>query len=160
VVDGKSLEVLKRLIDELEGKDIEWAVVGSMALALRGAPLDPHDIDIMTDRAGAYEIERLFSKYVTRRVALRSSDKIRSHFGALEIDGMKIEIMGEFQHRREDGGWDEPPDLRALRQTIMVEGMRIPVPRLDWSRESYRRLGRPERVAMIEELIHKGASSL
>ncbi len=155
MVDRKFLEVLKRIVHGLHGKQINWAIVGSLALAIRGAPVKPHDIDIMTDRAGAYEIERVFSEHVTRKVSLRSSDRIQSHFGALELDGIKIEIMGDFRHRREDGGWDDPPDLRRILQNVPFDDLQVPLLQLEWSRESYRRLGRPERVAMIDELIHR-----
>ena len=46
---------------------------------------------------------RCFSEFMTRAVALRTSERIRSHFGAAEIDGVSVEIMGDIRKRTEGG---------------------------------------------------------
>lgn len=89
------LEVLRRLYERLEDAGVNWVVTGSLGFALQGIPLEPHDIDIQTDRDGAYEIESLFSEFVVKPVEFRESEAIRSHFGVLMIDGVRVEIMGE-----------------------------------------------------------------
>jgi hypothetical protein len=66
-------------------------------------PVEPRDIDIQTDEAGAYAIARLFSECVTRPIAFSAADRIRSHFGALLVDGVKVEVMGDIHKRPDDG---------------------------------------------------------
>ncbi len=127
--------------------------MGSLGLALRGILVEPHDIDLMTDRNGSYEIERILSEFVTDEVHLRTSDKIQSHFGALEIDGIRIEIMGDFLLRRSDGSWDDPPDIQVLRRIVRVEEMQVPVLSLEWECQCYSKLGRSDRVEAINELL-------
>jgi hypothetical protein len=68
--------------------------------------LEPHDIDLQTDVQGAYEIERRFSSQVSRNVGFSSTERIRSHFGSLLVEGLVVEIMGDIQKRREDGTWE------------------------------------------------------
>ena len=156
MVDPRLMVVLKRVVARLENRSVNWALVGSLGLAIRGVPVEPHDIDLMTDRKGAYEIERIFSEFVKERVALRISENIQSHYGALKMDGIKIEIMGEFRLRRKDGGWDEAPDLPMLRRLVKVEDIDVPVLALEWEHHSYSALGRTERAGAIAEVQRAG----
>ncbi|NIQ05248.1 MAG: hypothetical protein GWO20_05840, partial [Candidatus Korarchaeota archaeon] len=108
------LEVLWRIHDILSKKRITWAVTGSMSFALRGIPCKPKDIDIQTDKTEAYHIQELLSRCmktevtIVKNVELTESETLRSHFGTLKINGIKVEIMGALQKRDDDGGWEEP----------------------------------------------------
>lgn len=147
------MNVLRRIVSRLESLNENWAVVGSLGLALRGIPVDPRDIDLMTDKKAAYEIEAAFSEFMTQKVSPRTSEVIQSHFGALEIDGVKVEIMGEFRLRRPDGGWEDPPDLRSIRRFVRVGDMQVPVLSLEWEYHAYSMLGRMDRARAIRELM-------
>ncbi|ALM75393.1 nucleotidyltransferase domain-containing protein [Thermococcus barophilus] len=105
---------------------MNWVVTGSLGFALQGVPVEPHDIDIQTDKEGAYEIERLFSEFVIKKVTFSSTEKIRSHFGALMIDGIKVEIMGDIQKKVNDE-WEPPVDINRYKRFVQIEGMKIPV---------------------------------
>lgn len=120
-----------------------------MGMVLQGVPV--HDIDIQTDRAGAYRTEELFYEYLKRKVTFSSTDRIRSHFGCLNIRGIQVEIMGDIEKRLPDGTWEEPVDLRAVRHFIDVEGMRIPVLSLEYEYEAYLKLGRVEKAKVIKD---------
>ena len=61
------LAVVRRLDRDLDGA--LWVLTGSVGLALQGMPLEPRDVDVQTDAAGAYEIERRLAAYTTRPVA-------------------------------------------------------------------------------------------
>lgn len=144
--------VLRQLFKELTERQITWVVTGSLSFALQGLPLEPHDIDIQTDTDGAYEIERCFSSRVIRKVAFSSTDHIRSHFGALQIEGIVVEIMGDIQKRVDENGlWEPPVDLKSHRQFVHIEGMEIPVLALAYEAQAYRKLGRWERARMLQE---------
>ncbi|MCW5852548.1 MAG: hypothetical protein KIT87_20910, partial [Anaerolineae bacterium] len=64
-----------------------WAVTGSVGMALQGIPVEPHDIDLQTDAAGAYEIQRRLAEYSVQPVAFLAGERMRSHFGRLVIEG-------------------------------------------------------------------------
>lgn len=149
----KPITVLKKIHDDLKDRDVNWVVVGSLGLALRGISLEPYDIDIMTDRRGAYEMQRIFSKFVTKPIALRTSEKIQSHFGSLEIDGVKVEIMGDFQIRLPDGTWESPVNLEVFKETASVEGMQVPVLSLEFEYRANLKLGRTDKAEMIRKRI-------
>ncbi|GCE51229.1 hypothetical protein EI42_03386 [Thermosporothrix hazakensis] len=139
--------VLRRLVSELDG--VNWVLTGSLSFALRGLPLEPHDIDIQTDQAGAYMIERRFAAQVQRPVTFVESDRMRSYLGALLLDGLTVEIMGDIQKRPETGDWEPPVELYRYKRYIDIAGMRVPVLSLAYEAEAYRRMGRLERAEML-----------
>ncbi|MEW5933231.1 MAG: hypothetical protein AB1816_06580 [Bacillota bacterium] len=135
------------LLGALQGRDIAWALTGSMAFALQGVPVGPHDIDIQTDEAGAYAIQSLFRDRVQRPVRFSEAANVRSHFGALTLDGIEVEIMGALQKRLPSGHWEPPVDVKALRIFVPWQGYRVPVLPLEYECGAYARLGRHERAA-------------
>lgn len=144
----KHLEVLRKLYSELKGIGVAWVVTGSLSFCLQGVPVSPNDIDIQTDESGAYEIEQLFQEYVFKKVKFSSTDRIKSHFGALKIDGVLVEIMGAVQ-KFYDGKWEEPIDIDKHKKIVTVGEMEVPVLNLGYEAKAYRRFGRLE---MAEKL--------
>jgi hypothetical protein len=140
--------------DRLAGLDIEWAVTASMNLALQGLAVTPNDIDVLTDADGTYRIEELFAEHVVRpikspEIATKTDEGLRSHYGALSLDGIEVELMGNVEHRI-DGEWVPIDDVATHREFIEREGRDIPIMPLDHELTGYRDLGRTERVALLE----------
>ena len=155
MIGPRHLKVLRKIHARLEQADVNWVVTGSVGFALQGVPVSPGDLDIQTDKAGAYEIERLFPESVARRVALSTAENIRSHFGALLIDGVEVEIMGDIQKKRDDGSWDDPVDLDHHKRVVEIEGIRVPVLSLEYESRAYKRLGRMDKAAMLEKWLRR-----
>lgn len=147
------LQVLRKIHNGLAGSSAVWVVTGSLGMALQGMPVTVNDIDIQTDRSGAYEIERRFAPFVTRKVTFSEAETIRSHFGSLTIDGIRVEIMGDIQKRLEDGSWEEPVDPAPFRRYVERNGMRIPVLSLEYEYRAYLRLGRREKAEKIRRWL-------
>ncbi len=149
------INVLRKIYSRLnDNTSVNWAITGSLGFALQGVPVEPNDIDIQTDKRGAYEIERHFSKFITKSVAFSSTEKIRSHFGELVIDGIKVEIMGDIQKRNEDGEWNIHIDLEHYRRVVEVEEMRIPVLSLEYEYQAYLKMGRRDKAEMLKRWLH------
>ncbi|SRR6266487_1676528 len=147
--------VLRKLYNELAGSCVNWVVTGSLNFALQGLPIIPHDIDIQTDTPGAYEIEHRFALYVTRKVVFSSTERIRSHFGAMLIDGITVELMGDLQKRLEDGCWEEPVDLNRHKRFVAFEDIDVPALSLEYEAQAYRKLDRLERAQMLQEALSR-----
>lgn len=156
MIDPRYLAVLRQLSNRLGQTGINWAVTGSCGFALQGVPVVPNDIDIQTDSSGAYEIERLFSEHVTRRVQLSTAGRIRSHYGALGIDSIQVEIMGGVQKRLADRTWEPPVDIALHKRSVVVDGMNIPVLSLEYELEAYKLLGRTERAGLLGKHLRAG----
>ncbi|MBU4226817.1 hypothetical protein KJ830_10360 [bacterium] len=148
------LKVLRKINARLNNTCVNWVVTGSLGFALQGVPVEPNDIDIQTDKRGAYEIERHFSEFVTKKVALSSAERIRSHFGELMIDGIKVEIMGDIQKRNKDGSWENPVRLEYHKRVVEVEGMKVPVLSLEYEYQAYLKLGRIDKAEMLRKWLY------
>jgi len=153
MIDPSYLEVLRKIFSQLNNTNVNWVVTGSLIFAFQDVPVKPNDIDIQTDKAGAYEIERLFSEFVTKKVVFSSADKIRSHFGELLIDGIKVEIMGDLQKLLGDGTWEKPVDLKRHQRIVEIDGMKIPVLSLEYEYQAYLKLGRKKKAQMLKKVI-------
>ncbi|HEX6484549.1 MAG TPA: hypothetical protein VF043_37365 [Ktedonobacteraceae bacterium] len=153
MIDISYSKAMRRIYKSLQNRPVNWVVTGSFSFALQGVPVTPGDIDLQTDLAGALTIEQLLSKYVVQKVKFSSNEKMRSHFGELSINGVKVEMMGDVQKRNEDGSWEKPVDLERYKQFVEFRGMTIPVLALEYEYEAYMKLGRFERAEMLKEAI-------
>ena len=151
--DIACLKVLRKINFRLNNTSVNWAITGSLGFALQGVPVEPNDIDIQTDKRGAYEIEYHLSEFVTKRVKFSSTERIRSYFGELMIDGIKVEIMGDIQKSLEDGSWENPVDLEQHKRVVEVEGMQVPVLSLGYEYQAYLKLGRVDKAEMLRKWL-------
>jgi hypothetical protein len=124
-------------------------------MALQGMEIEVHDIDIQTDQRGAYEIEKRLSEYVVKPVRFSASAGIRSHFGILEMDGIKIEIMGDIQKLLAGHTWEQPVKVEQHRCWVDIDGLRIPVLSLQYEYQAYLKLGRVERAEKLKKWLEE-----
>ena len=149
------LKVLEKIVNRLQDSPIDWVVTGSLGMALQGVPIEVRDIDIQADRDGAYEIERRHAEYVVKPVNYSKSERIRSHFGMLKIDDIKVEIMGDLQKHLDNQTWEDPVKVERYRHWVEVTGMRIPVLSLDYEYRAYLKLGRVEKAEMLRNWLQR-----
>lgn len=152
MMNPQYLAVIRLLIERLDGAGV-WALTGSLGMALQGAPVEPHDVDVQTDAAGAYEIERRLAAFVTRPVRFSATEAVRSHFGALRIGGLDVEIIGAIEKCASDGGWLGPPSLARIIRWVTVDDLQVPVLDLEYELAAYRTLGRLDRVRVVERWL-------
>jgi hypothetical protein len=156
MISQKHFDVLDLLLDCLQGMSDPWALTGSLGMALQGVPLDVHDIDLQSSADGAYAIAGRLAEYVRQPVYWRESERIRSHFGALEIDGLQVEIMGGVQKRLPDGSWEAPVDVAQQRIWIPFGERQAPVLSLEHEARAYELIGRLEKAQRLREFLQHG----
>lgn len=64
MLSEQHLKIVQKIYNELNKTDINWAITGSTAFAIQGVPLIPNDIDIQTDKKGAYQIEKCLERFI------------------------------------------------------------------------------------------------
>ncbi len=158
-IDSTHLAVLRTLRERLDSLPCEWAITGSLGLALRGIDIAVRDVDVRTDRAGAQGIACAFADSVDRPVTFTSSESIRSHFGSLRLEGIAVEIMGDMRQRLADGTWEDADAWRRHVTRVEVAGLLVPVLSLAFEREMYARLGRTDKVDLIRRALDSRAAS-
>ncbi len=153
MIDSVYFNVLRRIHARLSNTDVNWVVTGSLGFALQGISVQLNDIDLQTDKAGAYKIESLFSDVVIRPVKFSTTEQIRSHFGALQIDSIEVEIMGDIQKRGVDGVWEERINPAHYRRTVEIAGLLVPVLSLEYEYQAYLKLGRIEKAKILKDWL-------
>ncbi len=153
MIDPIYRNVLHQIYARLSDTHVNWVITGSLGFALQGVPVQPNDIDIQTDTVGAYEIENLFLDVVIRKVEFSATERIKSHFGALQIDGIEVDIMGNIQKKGADGLWEEPVDPAHYRQMVEIDGLLVPVLSLEYEYQAYLKFGRVERAKMLRQRL-------
>jgi len=155
MIESQYLNALRKICVRLKDCQNNWVLTGSLGMALQGMDIEIHDIDIQTDQYGAYKIESLFSEYAVKAVHYLASERIRSHLGSLEIDGVKVEIMGDIQKLVDNHVWEEPIKVEKHRQWVTFEGIQVPVLSLEYEYQAYLKLGRREKAERIMKWLNE-----
>jgi hypothetical protein len=158
VIPAKFLPAVRTIHAALLESQVDWAVTGSLGMALQGMDLPINDIDIQTDEDGAYEVERRLAQYVVVPVLYKASERMRSRLGKLNVEGIQVEILGGIQKRLQDGDWEPPVQVAQHRLWVEVDGLSIPVLTLEYEYQAYKLMGRDEKAAKIRQWLDKQAS--
>lgn len=150
MISPAHLAALRLIHERLDKTPIVWVVTGSLGFAVRGMDVVVHDIDVQSDREGAYRIEHLFQEFVIEPVRFSSTAAIRSHFGALLVSGIRVEIMGDIEKWTAGACWEPPVELERPREWVTAHGMDIPVLSLEHESRAYRTLGRVDQADRLK----------
>ena len=149
------IEAVKTIPPLLEGLACPWAITGSLGIAIQGMQVEVHDVDIQTDRQGAYLIQDRLQAYGVRDVRFSAAARIRSHLGEFRVGKVKVEVMGDVEKRLPDGTWLAPPDLSRIVVHVLFAGMVVPAIDLAHEEGAYRILGRVERADQIAAFLQE-----
>lgn len=152
------LQVLRVVCPILNDAQVEWAVSGSLALALHGLPVVPKDVDLQTDRVGAEQTAQLLAEYLIYPLGMHLGVRlVRSYLAQYKIHDIVVEVMGNLEFQTLNGRWNPAPNFREKRQVIDYLGLSIPIVSLEYLLEFYTQLQRPGRVALIEAKLKIGS---
>ena len=140
---------LAAFLAAVEGQGVDWWLVGSGALAVRGVVITPHDLDLATDARGAVRLGELLHDHLVEPV-LPSSDWIADWFGRAFLHA-RVEWVGDV-HDDVDamGVSDFGPTARARSEIVHWRGHQIRVPPVDLQLAVTRARGLRGREAQIE----------
>ncbi|MBI4182234.1 MAG: hypothetical protein HY520_04680 [Candidatus Aenigmarchaeota archaeon] len=147
------MKVLRILCKKLNKSDVKWVIGGSVSLALQGVDTEPHDVDILTDEKGAYELNKILKEYEISKVKFSKTDIIASHFGKFKINGFTVEVIGDYMLNM-NGQWVNFGRKR-INEIIMlnVDDIEVPISSLKSQLESSKIMGRTETVKKIEDVL-------
>jgi hypothetical protein len=129
-------------------------LAGSFSLALQSVAVVARDIDLMTDRQGAFTINALLKKYEKKKVEYSETENACSFFGVFEIQGVKVEVMGDYKEKQ-GNKWVSLSKRLVNPRIIEVDGMRIPVSPLEDQLISYGRSTRPKDAEKVGKISHR-----
>lgn len=120
-------EALLVVVRSLQG--IPYVIAGSTAAYLHGLDLHPRDIDVLTNREGAYQAHERLKDFAQVAMALRESREYTSHMGIYRIKGTKVEVMGDLVLKRPPISYAVPLSslVAGKAQIVEVEGVGLPL---------------------------------
>jgi hypothetical protein len=135
-----------------DDRPVRWWLTGSAALAVRGAPIEPGDLDLVCEPSDAIALGELFSDALIEPVTQCRADGLSEWWGRAFCRA-RIEWVGGVRPFVDD---PEPSDFgpaagRHL-ETVQFEDWQILVPPLDLQRAVNQRRGLADRVTMIDAL--------
>lgn len=147
------IEILNKLYSRMTSTRIKWAITGSLSHALQGIEIIPNDIDILTDKHGAFSIEQLFSEFVYQQVAFSTKGAIRSFYGVLLIDDIRVDIIGDIENKNERGSWEPHADWDNNIFYLNITNFSVPVLNLEYEYKIYNRLREYERTEILRKKL-------
>jgi hypothetical protein len=134
-------------------RPVGWWLTGSAALAVRGAPLAPGDLDLVGTGQDALALADLFAAELIEPVAQDNNPGSISRWWGRAFCHARIEWIGDprpwvDQPRPTDFGTTASAQL----DTVMFEDWPVLVPPLALQREVCQRRGLADRVVMIDAL--------
>jgi len=122
------INVLKIIQDKIKNKKINWVLLGSASLLLQGVDINPKDIDIFTNKPGAfdfYDSLKEFTLHNIRHSAGPGGDLL-SWFCKYKINEIEVEVNGDAEIKDGKGGWFKSDSLQK-RKNLNVNGIEIPI---------------------------------
>jgi hypothetical protein len=147
-------EALRELCDRTGGGRLGWWLTGSAALAVRGAPVEPGDLDLVCSAEEAIWLGEVFADALIEPVAEAGAGWISDLWGRA-FWAARIEWIGGPKPSADKPlPSDFGPVAASSLQTVRWEGWPIRVPPLDLQRAVSQRRGLLDRVALIDALAN------
>jgi predicted nucleotidyltransferase len=137
MINKKFLTALKIISKKLRRKKVKWVLIGSASLALQGIKIKAKDIDILTDKSGAFKINELLKEYEVRPVKIFGTECL----GKFKIKGVKVEVMGKLKKRL------------PSQKIIKIGEMKLPVSSLKEELKAYDSLKRRKDINKIKKIM-------
>lgn len=159
-----SMRILSANFDD--GKT-NWAIAGSVALALHGLPVNPKDLEAVTDALNIEFMDRVLEKKRVFAPGLHMGEPLmRLTVGqysltpepdfahSLRYEPTILKLMSGLEYREQGGQWHKAPDFMEHLERIRFQDMSFPVVSLQWLLEYYIHLERPGRVNLIRSKLN------
>jgi len=142
-------EALLALLQRIEGQQVNWWLVGSTALAVRGLKIVPHDVDICADDASAHILGILLEDCLIEPVQY-AQGWVSNWFGRAFLHARIEWVGGVDEHLDEVEITDFGPIAASRKETVNWHGYEIQVPPLDLQLLVSERRGLTKRVEQIK----------
>jgi len=145
-------DALRELCRRTAEAAVSWWLTGSAAMAVRGVPLKPRDLDLVCSAEAANRLGDLFADELVEPVLPSAADWI-SEFWGRAFCGARIEWIGGPRPTVDTPlPTDFGPVAAARLEAVTWEDWTIHVPPLDLQRAVSLRRGLTDRVNLIDSL--------
>lgn len=127
----------------------QWALAGSVAMALHGLPVNPKEIEVVTDKLNLDYIDRVLEKDRVFAPGLHLDERlVRLTMGQYSLPpvGTPLRLLCGLEYRQESGQWIKAANFQEGRH---FGELGLPLVSLEWLLDYYTYLERPARVNVI-----------
>jgi len=149
-VDWES--ALDRFASRLRGKGIEWLLIGSCPLAIRGIDVKPRGVDVVMRLTDFERVRELFANDMINPL-MPCDNWVAKAFGVVYLGAPVSIAFGTDDSLDESEPIDSGPYAVAHAEAVTWRGHELRVPPIELSLNINRRRGRHARVQLIEEFI-------
>src|SRR5215469_5352084 len=143
---------LREVCRRPRGPDCDWWLTGSAALAVRGAPIEPGDLDLVCTADAALCLGEVFADAMIEPVVRADSNWISDYWGRAFLSARIEWIGGPKPEVDRPSPCDFGPVAASRLDTVAWEGWLLQVPPLDLQRAVSLRRGLTDRVSLIDAL--------
>ncbi len=146
------LDALKIFYKKVDPNKIPWTLIGSTSLILQDVNVPvSYDIDIALDSSQCNKVDKLIKEYRKQKPVCSQTDMYRSCYGKYEIKGVNIDLIGDYQYKK-NGKWS--PVLDTSEYEIMkIAGMKIRVLPLEKRLDEYQARHSRQKVSKIKKVL-------
>lgn len=148
------LTVLSYIAEELNHKNVTWALGASMLLYFKGISPEFHDIDIMVDEKDVETLKQVLLSLGNLRPPKPNTKYKTKHFLEFNINGVDIDVMAGFTIVNEDHEYYFPLKKENIYDYTEIHGITIPLQSVEEWRKYYELMGRDEKVKMIDGAVN------
>jgi hypothetical protein len=148
-------ETLRELCRRAWALESDWWLTGSAALAVRGASIEPGDVDLVCSDEGAVRMGTVFADALIEPVVRADSGWISDYWGRAFLTA-RLEWIGSPRPSVDVPlPCDFGPVAASRLETVTWEDWQLRVPPLDLQRAVSQRRGLADRVALIDAMDNR-----
>lgn len=144
------LKVLSEIGNRLNREGIEWAVGASLLLYFKGITDKFNDIDIMVAEKDADKVKSVLSRMGILYPQKPNRKYKTRHFLEFSVESVDIDVMAGFVIVNGGREYDCSFDESQIAEYKDVNGVKIPLQKLELWREYYILMGRRAKADMID----------
>jgi hypothetical protein len=151
----KLVDVLLDIASQLNKKNINWAVGGSLLLYFYDILEKPKDIDIIIAPEDKEAVFQILKSNAEELPTKEVSNYKTGVFGKFNVDGVEVDIIGDFYIKVSDGYYLHPFSPKDLK-IVEINNQKIYLDSLENWLNTYEAMGDPKkRVELIKQFLEE-----
>ncbi len=132
--------------------EFNWCVIGSSSLFLQGVPINPNDIDILTDEQGIKLIKKHCSPFIYEDMNYKQDETktLKSIHGRLVINHVNIDIISSIENLV-DGRWISHDNIETHKVSLKEGCFEVNLRSIAYEKEIYQRIGDESKLKILNQ---------
>ncbi|GAC1530545.1 MAG: hypothetical protein NVS2B16_37460 [Chloroflexota bacterium] len=145
-------QTLHALLEILENEDVDWWLLGSTALVVRGLTANPRDVDLVVSDTSMFRLEELLLDYIVQPV-VATPEWVHNSFARAFLHSRVEWVGGVSPTADADYPSDQGPIAARRLEGVVWHGREVRVPPLDLQLEVSRRRRLVNRAELIQRAL-------